>query len=644
MNFTIRISHFYIQVIECVLTFISIGFKPNKGYRYMFKIFFGISIATVIFLTIGTSNIRASEIVWSQSSTSDCSHKGGTNGDFSHICFNTIGTNSDIIWGLNGTIQPAIRIPVITGHHYIFSYTTPFSYGVTSGQYDIIINFLSDGANQYILGFRSDWLYAGDGYHDGKLNYPLTATSDALYFLWGGGCDSSTGCYAENLTLTDLDVTSTPTPTPTSSPSPTIQPPTPTVIPSPTPITKVFLIPGMGASWNLDAFTSCKQSGYSGDWTMAPYAKGIYGLTQTSLENSGWNTIPFYYDWRLDIRDNGIKLSNLINESSQSNEKINIVGHSMGGLVGRSYVEQYSGGKTNKFLAVGAPNQGSALAYPALINGQIWTNDLIERIGATLFLKHCGKVWSFQNVIPTYDYLRDWNTQVLKPITSSKTKNNYLPTNFVAPFWGVKVGTIAGNSFPTLKVIDVVNDPKWPDGKPVEKEYSMEGDGTVLTQSVQIPDAISNTVINQTHSGIIGSTEGVNKILEFLGSPGVNDPPYTEPISALVIIGGPGNFWVTDKDGSVTQSDQGMVAIINPKDGDYTLQTIPIGTTSNFVVSKFMPDGSTIYGEYVYKGIVQKPKVIKFNSSKKEKGDDYETENKPSDDYKLRNKIFINKN
>lgn len=429
----------------------------------------------------------------------------------------------------------------------------------------------------------------------------------------------------------------TPVPTPTPMPSPVataIPTPTPSPTPSPTPtpvpVTKVVLIPGMGASWNLDAFMNCKQYGYVGDWTISPYAKRDFEFAKTSLENAGWNTIPFFYDWRQDVRDNSVKLDTLIN-SVASSEKVNLVGHSMGGLIGRSYIEQQSGGKASKFLAVGAPNQGSALAYPALVGGQIWINNLDEKIGATLFLKHCGKIGSFQNVVPTYDYLRDWETQNLKQIITSKVKNNYLPTNFAFPFWGVKIGTLAGTNVSTLKIIDVVNNTKWLDGKPINGEYSLAGDGVVLTQSAQIPGAFSNTVINQSHSGIIGSTEGVNKILEFLGSPGIADPSYVEPVSALIVIGSPGTFWITDKDGVVTQSDNGMVAIVNPKDGNYKLQIIPTASTSKFIISKFTADGRTTYNEHTYKGLVQKPKIIRFNSTKEVDESERENEDFDSD-------------
>ena len=293
---------------------------------------------------------------------------------------------------------------------------------------------------------------------------------------------------------------------------------------------------------------------------------------------------------------------------------MDLVGHSMGGLIGRNYLESQSGGKAAKFLAVGTPNQGSALAYPTVVNGDVWANDLTERIAATLLVKHCGIPLSLKNLLPIYNYLRDAKTNQLKNVGLMSTQNNYLPTDFVAPFWGVKVGTLSGTGKATLKIIDVVKDSHWPDGKPIGRENVLEGDGTVLVDSAQIPGANINEVISQSHSGIVASTEGINKILEFFGSPGISDPAYSEPKSALVLVGYPGNFWVTDKNGVTTQSEDGMISLMDPADGEYQLQIIPSSTSTAFIVGQFLSNGQTSYKEYKFKGLTQEPKVIEFSS------------------------------
>ncbi len=169
---------------------------------------------------------------------------------------------------------------------------------------------------------------------------------------------------------------------------------------APPSVTKVVVIPGLGASWNVDALINCKNTGYSGGWTLAPYAKDIYNPLLSILPTQGWTPIPFYYDWRKDIRDNSSILNDLINSSVLGDEKINLVGHSMGGLIGRNYIESQNGGKTLKFLAVGTPNQGSTLVYPAIVNHEVWTNDLVQKIATTLLLNHCGTPNSLKTCFP----------------------------------------------------------------------------------------------------------------------------------------------------------------------------------------------------------------------------------------------------
>jgi hypothetical protein len=342
--------------------------------------------------------------------------------------------------------------------------------------------------------------------------------------------------------------------------------------------------------------------------------------------------MPFYYDWRKNVTDNAILLMNYINSNITSDEKVDLVGHSMGGLIGRSYFESNQGGQLSKFLTVGTPHQGSALAYAPWSGGEVWRSNLIETIGINLYLKHCGGIFSnnrqtirsqvpsVQNLLPTVDYIKNMQTKIIKPITSMNAKNNYLPTDFASNFWGVKVGAISGSGFPTLNIIGVaypsrkdIKDGNWLDGIPIDKKYSNLGDGTVLESSSQIPGAI-NTTINETHSGLVGTTNGINHILDFLGSPGVDDPPFIEPKSALVIVGYPGNFSITNENGEITNSEDGMIALINPESGRYQLQINPLLTNTTFAIGQFMANNQILYKEYRFIGLATGPKIIEFNS------------------------------
>jgi hypothetical protein len=433
-----------------------------------------------------------------------------------------------------------------------------------------------------------------------------------------------------------------PTPTPTSTPTPTPTPtptktptPVPTATPTPTsaPPTKVFFVPGIGATWNLDAFANCKTSGYSGDWSLNPLGQQVYQSILDTISSSGWTVKPFYYDWRQDIHSTAQLLANYIHGNISANEKIDLVGHSMGGLIGRTYLESDQGKTLAKFLAVGSPFQGSDLAYPIWSDGDVWIGDIVEKTAIDLYIDHCGGIFSgnrqavqsqvpsVQGLLPTVNYIKNSQTQVIKPVGDMNAKSNYSPANLPTGFWGVKVGTIAGTGFPTINMIDVVNPSKsdvnhgnWLDGKPVNEEYSNAGDDTVLSASTQIPGA-PNVTLNQTHVGLVESTDGMAQILKFLGYPNsLADPTFVEPSSTLVMVGYPGNFWVTDKNGVTTQSSNGMVAFINPQDGDYQLQITPTSANTTFIIYQLLSNGQTGYKEYHLKGLTQPPKIIEFDS------------------------------
>lgn len=293
----------------------------------------------------------------------------------------------------------------------------------------------------------------------------------------------------------------------------------------------------------------------------------------------------------------------------------------MGGLVGRAYMESQNGGRLNSYLSVGTPHQGIPLVYPLLSGQEIWDDNLLEKIAETLIVKRCGVPASPKNVLPTFDYLKDSSTHQMKSVSKMTLKNNWLPTNFVAPFYGVRVGTLSGTGFPTLKVIDVMNASKqdikngnWMDGKPVGQEYSNLGDGTVLIPSSQLTGSQFSDIINQTHTGLVASTQGISEILKFLGSPPPQDPPFVEPKSALVIVGYPGNFWIKDSKGNIINSDNGVISIINPTDGDYDLQVVPQSPSTLLIASQFLSNGNTLYKEYHLTGVQPQSKTIEFNS------------------------------
>lgn len=400
------------------------------------------------------------------------------------------------------------------------------------------------------------------------------------------------------------------------------------------PVTKVVLVPGMGASWNSDAILNCKLEGYAGDWSLAQYAESTYNSLLAALRDNGWSVLPYYYDWRKQIPTNGTALGNFIAGNTSENEKVNLVGHSMGGLLGRAYLELTAqGSKLSKLFTAGSPHRGATLAYPPWSGGEIWENNLSLRIAMTFVLRRCGGllnnsretiqrfVPSVQHLLPIFDYLRDNQTNALKDISTMQARNNWLPTGSFPPFWGITVGTLSGTGFPTLT--EIRTRPRnrrdetlgnWTDGKPIGRINTNEGDGTVLLTSSQVLEA-DNRVLNQSHTGLVASAEGINTILSFLGGVGATSTNQViEPTSALVIIAYPAHLWTTDPSGKTIKDAAGMVAILNPKSGAYKLKFLPkTFGQSTLIVAQFLDDGKTLWKEYTYRGFFPRFPSLHFN-------------------------------
>lgn len=461
-------------------------------------------------------------------------------------------------------------------------------------------------------------------------NSPLLTGKPALQASAGGNPTSEV--WFDNVVVTGIDATPMPTPTitPTAAPSPSTSP-SPTL----SPVRKVVVIPGLGSTWNADALLNCKSEDYIGEWTLAPYAADFYNPLISAL---GDQAKPFYYDWRKDVNDQKDKLKNFID--SLGDEKVNLIGHSLGGLVGRAYLEQMSNSsKLEKLLTAGSPHQGSPIAYPAWAAGDLWHDDLKTKIGITLLLKRCTGlngndremvqevVPSLNNLLPTFPYLRDKKTDILKPIDSMypEFKNKWLSSSTFPPASSnVVIRTLSGTGFRTIENINV-NDPSshdiklgnWLKGRPAGKEWTNEGDGMALLKSTMLEGLGSeNHVINQTHGGLITSLEGINEILNFFNlNPATNIASNNnEAKSALIIIGYPASFWVRDQNG-IIKDREGMVALMNPKTYKFQFGLLPKNNQTLFIVAQFLEDGRTFWKEYNFKNFLPKFGNINYNQT-----------------------------
>jgi pimeloyl-ACP methyl ester carboxylesterase len=83
-----------------------------------------------------------------------------------------------------------------------------------------------------------------------------------------------------------------------------------------------------------------------------------------------WNVTVFPFDWRLGLRESADLLNLFVKQQFGENAKFNLVAHSMGGLVSRSFARKYPStwALVENLIMLGTPNYGS-LAIPQLYTG-----------------------------------------------------------------------------------------------------------------------------------------------------------------------------------------------------------------------------------------------------------------------------------
>jgi pimeloyl-ACP methyl ester carboxylesterase len=121
------------------------------------------------------------------------------------------------------------------------------------------------------------------------------------------------------------------------------------------------------------------------------------------------NYLEFPYDWRRPIAQNAVRLAGavatrlqLVRERLNPRAEVILVGHSMGGLVAREYLEHQGGHRAvRKLLTLGSPFRGSVKALDFLVNG--------PKLGVRLraLAEPLGQIPSIYELLPMYPVIVD---------------------------------------------------------------------------------------------------------------------------------------------------------------------------------------------------------------------------------------------
>ncbi|MBI2315355.1 DUF1080 domain-containing protein [Candidatus Daviesbacteria bacterium] len=267
------------------------------------------------------------------------------------------------------------------------------------------------------------------------------------------------------------------------------------------------------------------------------------------------NYFVFPYDWRKDVRNTKDSLDALIEEAKQKSgqPQVNLVVHSMGGLVGRYYISDSTKAiKINKLIELGVPHLGAPSAIKALVYGEPvgrWyfkiinigingneVKDVIHNFPSHYSLIPSVKYYDFYNNskdLP-YPYKDDRdidNNKVTGGLNYDRTKNllfnlglNINAFNLGEQFHnnldsllnqtnGTKIYEIVGTSQPTLGQIHETWWITWPINLiPKTDEIYINGDDTVPLYSASLKNdsqdlsgAAKIYYTEQKHSDLVAS-------------------------------------------------------------------------------------------------------------------------------------------
>ena len=385
------------------------------------------------------------------------------------------------------------------------------------------------------------------------------------------------------------------------------------------PKNKIIIIPGLGASWNAEAILLGNTTP-SFQWTMTPFVKN-YNLLIEALEKNGLTRNKDFYVWNYDWRK---PLNQIVSDFNnyfsvlnlESGQKVDLVGHSLGGLVARLWTQDHQG-VVNQTITLGSPHFGSVKAYEAWNGVKISDSVDVASVALNVLLQLQKKnndslVQTLRNyapivfdLSPTFNFLKKNGNQIeVEKSQYLVDKNNVLAQSFDKLYTidGIGVKTKEWINLSERSVFDKVLG-IWKDGRPLSYVYG-EGDGTVLKKSAQILGT-QTTEYDSNHGELVDKS--TNLVLSKLGL-GVTviitvDYPQKE---AVFYLGSPANMTV--KCGEVEKSDiDGWVIFENQdaKNCQVKLTGKDQGGTFHLVIGD---DNNWQY----FEGNIKKDQIIKF--------------------------------
>jgi|GEM_PF-2398603 len=417
--------------------------------------------------------------------------------------------------------------------------------------------------------------------------------------------------------------------------------PFPVVEPGPEPLDPVIIVPGILESWKI--------GGEDGPWGLDPILHTFDNLWD-ALEAVGYvggRTLFFLgYDFRQSNVQTAHELKAKIAEVRAicGCTKVDLIAHSMGGLVSRQYIQsdEYAD-DVDQMIFLGTPHLGSPKAYLAWEGGELTTkegggfklNDIIfegllkdaahrNNFASIFDFIQNYPIISLQELLPVYDYIIDEASGVMRSYSSLYPQNLFLENlnaseNLGRLFGkGVQfiniVGSLGENSTVGGYVtIPSVTLPKWEHGYPNDfystfgfrGMFFEDGDKTVPFRSTGGLAELENIVMPFDHQRVVSKAQQVI-VRELTGNnpSQLFDRNFFTAKALIIQVFSPISIAVTDPEGRTIGTnindipgafytgpgDEQFLVILDPIDGRYQMNAVGIGSGEYEIVTNFLSD------------------------------------------------------
>ena len=285
------------------------------------------------------------------------------------------------------------------------------------------------------------------------------------------------------------------------------------------------------------------------------FFNGLFSsLDNIDLEENE-DVFEFPYDWRLDVETTVAKLKDKIEEvkTQRGVGRVNLIAHSMGGLIVKKYLKDYGGSSADKFIDIGTPHTGAPKTFKILSYGD---NFGFEKFGLDILNSNRVKAIS-QNMpavyqlLPSQNYFDNEEYYVLdgtsgnnrldfsetKSYLKSEGRNSALVDradafhqeidNLNPADYGVETYNFVGCGVPTIGKFYILENGT----HPIYNIGYINGDGTVPFESANNFPATKTYYVKDAKHALMPSTSGVRElvaeILSATSTADFNISPYS---------------------------------------------------------------------------------------------------------------------